>query len=141
VATGEMEKASKLYATATTHSEKRGDLPNLVLALSGRAETLLPSDAGQAIETATRAASYAEKAGLDSQALAYGSLANLLITAGRAPEPHTKEVVQKALTAGEKVYGLEHPVFARLLRTYAVLLQVEDRRESATKISLPFRSY
>jgi cellulose biosynthesis protein BcsQ/tetratricopeptide (TPR) repeat protein len=125
VAIGEMEKAGKLYATASNNSEKRGDLPNLVLALSGHAETLLKTDAVRAIETATQAVSYAEKTGLDSQAQAYGRLANLLIAAGRAPEPHTKEVVQKALMAGEKAYGPEHPAFAGLLRTYAVLLQVE----------------
>lgn len=42
-------------------------------------------------------------------------------------EPHTVEVLQTALTAGERVYGPQHPAVAGMLRAYAVLLHVHGR--------------
>ncbi len=126
-ATGEMKRAEELYNQALAESQKRADTPNVVLSLCGRAGVLVLSDPDKAIENAREAVAISEKAGADLQTMAYGSLANVLIAGGRAMDPQTVEVLQKALAAAERAYGPQHPVLAGALRMYAILLEGHGR--------------
>ena len=126
-ATGEMKRAEELYSQALAESQQRADTPNVVLSLCGRAGILILSDPERAIETARQAVAISENTGADLQTMAYGNLANVLIAGGRAMEPQTVEVLQKALDAAERAYGPQHPVLAGALRMYAVLLDAQGR--------------
>jgi tetratricopeptide (TPR) repeat protein len=131
---GNMARAETLYARAFGEAESRGDLQSAILSLCGRAGTLVATRPGEAIEMATKAVSYAERADLEQQAMAYQTLASMLIDGGKAMEPQTMDVLQKALAAAERVYGPQHPTLAFSLRVYAVLLQGHGRESEGQAV-------
>jgi cellulose biosynthesis protein BcsQ/tetratricopeptide (TPR) repeat protein len=130
----DMARAEKYYALAFEESQKHGATQTAILALCGRAGTLVASNPTEAIESATMAVEYAQEADLEQQAMAYQSLASVLIDGGRAMEPQTMEVLQKALAAAERVYGPQHPGLAESLRVYAVLLHAHGREAEAQAV-------